>query len=644
MPYDAHKNFAVSSVVTSPSPATSGTSIVLATGEGARMPAVPFNATIAPASPTQALPSNSEIVRVTARPGAADTFTITRAQEGSTARSVVAGDRFFASITAKTLTDIEYGAGPYFNVRAYGAVGDGTTDDSGAIQAAINAAINTTFAGIGCTVFFPTGKYYVATGLTNTASGVTFMGEGISGIGSTISDGDTQILVGNGQWGLTVGTPGSTQFRGYRVEHLHFFEKNAGQAIGGLHLVNAADSYLEDLNFGSFTNSVATTFTGTPGAVSTLGTLTLASTTGWPTSGSGRIATSGSATLRAFTYTGVSGSTLTGCLYRGNTTDTVAASAVVTADVGVGLLQDSGPSGNAQYSTLMNCKFGDCMFGHINRNCNGTRTIACLYQGTNGPAPRAGSMGVLIETGDTFRSIGCVYQGYDTLQHFNKANNNHQVLGARWEVWGVVAVRLNGGDGTVSCEIHGNGDNSLLHPGGDTGIIIASDVVNAWVRATLSSTATTFVDNGIRSTIQIANPVTNTYTNYGPMAGGSLTSSQNYISADVTMTTAGTFYDGPTLTLGAGTWLLTGSIYLQAATTAVRQFNAKLWDGTTTISAATHYVEGTGQAANDTSAFSAIVAPSSSTTYKISANSSVNADIIRGTGTKASYLLAVKIA
>lgn len=104
MAFDAHANFAVSAVSTAPTPATSGTSLVVATGQGSRFPAVPFNATIWPsgASPD---PTNAEIVRVTAR--TSDTLTITRAQEGSTARSVVAGDVIAATITAKTLTDME---------------------------------------------------------------------------------------------------------------------------------------------------------------------------------------------------------------------------------------------------------------------------------------------------------------------------------------------------------------------------------------------------------------------------------------------------------------------------------------------------------------------------------------------------------
>lgn len=101
---DAHKNFAYSTVATAPSPATSGTSLVVTSGDGTKFPATPFNATIWPVS-SQPTTANAEIVRVTGI--STDTFTITRAQESSSARTVVVGDQIAATITVKSLTDIE---------------------------------------------------------------------------------------------------------------------------------------------------------------------------------------------------------------------------------------------------------------------------------------------------------------------------------------------------------------------------------------------------------------------------------------------------------------------------------------------------------------------------------------------------------
>jgi hypothetical protein len=99
---DAHKNFAISLVATAPSPASSGTSLVVTASDGTKFPATPFNATIWPAG-AQSTTANAEIVRVTTI--STDTFTITRAQESSSARTVVIGDQIAATITAKTFAD-----------------------------------------------------------------------------------------------------------------------------------------------------------------------------------------------------------------------------------------------------------------------------------------------------------------------------------------------------------------------------------------------------------------------------------------------------------------------------------------------------------------------------------------------------------
>jgi len=112
MAFDAHKNLAIAAVATAPSPAPSGVSLTVGAGEGARFPVPPFNATVWPATalPT---PVNAEVVRVTALAG--DTFTLTRAQEGTTARAILPGDLIAATITAKTITDVEAALVPLDN-------------------------------------------------------------------------------------------------------------------------------------------------------------------------------------------------------------------------------------------------------------------------------------------------------------------------------------------------------------------------------------------------------------------------------------------------------------------------------------------------------------------------------------------------
>ena len=108
---DSHRNFAYSLVATAPAPAATGTSLVVTAGQGALFPTPPFNCTV---WPTAAMPlsTNAEIVRVTTIVG--DTFTLANVagvrtpQEGSSSRSIVVGDQIAETITAKTLTDVEY--------------------------------------------------------------------------------------------------------------------------------------------------------------------------------------------------------------------------------------------------------------------------------------------------------------------------------------------------------------------------------------------------------------------------------------------------------------------------------------------------------------------------------------------------------
>lgn len=89
------KDYATSTVLTAPSPADSGTTIVVQSGHGARFPAVPFMVTVHPASELPTL-DNAEKMEVTAK--STDTFTVLRAQGSTTAKSVEAGWRISNSL------------------------------------------------------------------------------------------------------------------------------------------------------------------------------------------------------------------------------------------------------------------------------------------------------------------------------------------------------------------------------------------------------------------------------------------------------------------------------------------------------------------------------------------------------------------
>lgn len=106
-------NFARSTVATAPSPASSGTSLVLAAGEGALFPDPgtdgAFNVVLWPAADSAPTATTAEVVRVTAR--STDTLTITREQEGTTGKTVATSWNVALTFTKKGYDDIVSSSG-----------------------------------------------------------------------------------------------------------------------------------------------------------------------------------------------------------------------------------------------------------------------------------------------------------------------------------------------------------------------------------------------------------------------------------------------------------------------------------------------------------------------------------------------------
>lgn len=94
------------------------------------------------------------------------------------------------------------------------------------------------------------------------------------------------------------------------------------------------------------------------------------------------------------------------------------------------------------------------------------------------------------------------------------------------------------------------------------------------------------------------------------------------ISADVTMTTANTIYDGPSITLGAGTWLIIGVVSVRVAGASGGSVTCYVRDATPTYYAQTGIWAGVN-GAQTTGTMGVIVSPGSSTTYKLSATANV---------------------
>lgn len=124
------------------------------------------------------------------------------------------------------------------------------------------------------------------------------------------------------------------------------------------------------------------------------------------------------------------------------------------------------------------------------------------------------------------------------------------------------------------------------------------------------------------------------------------------LSSDVTMTTAGTYYNGPTNALTAAKWSLGGTVTLQTTSVATAvQFVCKLWDGTTVV-ASSESVQGAVASAavrNSSISLSGIVTPTGAATWKISCTSNTASQLIKaatpqyGAGNNASTLNSVKL-
>jgi len=128
-------------------------------------------------------------------------------------------------------------------------------------------------------------------------------------------------------------------------------------------------------------------------------------------------------------------------------------------------------------------------------------------------------------------------------------------------------------------------------------------------------------------------------------SGGSLTLNMNQLSGNVTMTTNGTFYDGPTLSCTAGTWLITASICISSGSNAT--VTGKIWDGTTDLASAVAFCVAGG---NVTLSMTCKVTPGSTLTYRAAATSQVNGNTIlaaagfNGVGNNVSTITALKVA
>jgi hypothetical protein len=282
----------------------SDTGIVLTTGNGANFPALGvgdyFFATL------ESTGGTFEVIKVTARSG--DSMTVLRAQEGSVGNSFAAGSRLEMRVTAQAVIDTatQYAGDADQNLRNdlaaatgsslvgfqqaggsavlrttqaklresvsvkdFGAVGDGVTDDTAAIQAAIDSLT------AGQTLIFEK-NYRITDGLTIanksrirlTGKGRVFFSGAPSGaymflLVGTIDDLeiDHLTLVGDNNTGYSQGAIGNNS--GQIISNTRFHDLNIYNInVGISHNANLSGSWTNGLCYNNYLENISGTVAG----------------------------------------------------------------------------------------------------------------------------------------------------------------------------------------------------------------------------------------------------------------------------------------------------------------------------------------------------------------------------------------------
>jgi hypothetical protein len=131
------------------------------------------------------------------------------------ATSLSAKSGSFESLSVAALATVF--ANDYFSVKDFGARGDGTTDDTAAIAAALTAA-----SAKGGVVFFPSGSYRITSTLRIAAGTIALLGEGFA----------SKILFNGSTVGTAIAMADTTQRTNILISNLRITSSTSGQGLG----------------------------------------------------------------------------------------------------------------------------------------------------------------------------------------------------------------------------------------------------------------------------------------------------------------------------------------------------------------------------------------------------------------------------
>jgi trimeric autotransporter adhesin len=272
------------------------------------------------------------------------------------------------------------------------------------------------------------------------------------------------------------------------------------------------------------------------------------------------------------------------------------------------------------------------------------------------------------KSGSYNTSFGNLSMQNSTTSNYNVAIG-HQALYTTTNVNYSIALGLNSGNSSPASNTFYIADSTyhmrykLDSAAGSAPSVIGKDANGFWhvyqSPSPGSAGITTIQEDGTSLT---ARPTLN--FNYGVTATDNAASSttavdinlstaSNSLTTDVSMSSGSTFYDGGTVSLAAGTWLITATATIESSNNSAMKITGKIWDGTTVYSASEGSVGSLGGGAKGyvNISMNSLVTVSSTTTIKGSYASTIascslkaaTADNNTGTAGKTTSITAVRI-